>query len=95
MPQNAFENAVCEVTVILSRPQYVGTSRDALLYVNTPCKHIPWLARTGPESVVYREQCMDWSGELFMRSRECYFGVYFPIFEAISAINTNITLEWA
>ena len=35
------------------------------------------------------------SGELFIRSREVYFGVYFPSCEAMREINTKITLEWA
>ena len=30
-----------------------------------------------------------------MRSRECYFGVYFPRCCATREINTKITLEWA
>ena len=34
-------------------------------------------------------------GELFMRSREGYFGVYFPSCAATKEINTKITLEWA
>ena len=34
-------------------------------------------------------------GELFMRSREGYFGVYFPSCAATKKINTTITLEWA
>ena len=34
-------------------------------------------------------------GELFMRSREGYFGVYFPSCVATREINTKITLEWA
>ena len=32
--------------------------------------------------------------ELFQRSREGYFGVYFPSCEATGEINTKITLEW-
>ena len=35
------------------------------------------------------------SGELFMSSREGYFGVYFPSCAATREINTKITLEWA
>ena len=35
------------------------------------------------------------SDELFQRSREGYFGVYFPGCEATREINTKITLEWA
>ena len=35
------------------------------------------------------------SEELFMRSREGYFGVYFPSCATIREINTKITLEWA
>ena len=35
------------------------------------------------------------SDELFQRSREGYFGVYFPSCEATREINTKITLEWA
>ena len=35
------------------------------------------------------------SSELFMRSKEGYFGVYFPSFEATREITTKITLEWA
>lgn len=38
---------------------------------------------------------MAWSGELFVRSRECYFGVYFTSCEARSEIYTKITFEWA
>ena len=34
-------------------------------------------------------------GELFMRSRDCYFGVYSPSCAATMEINTKITLEWA
>ena len=34
-------------------------------------------------------------GQLFMRSLECYFGVYFPSCAATREINTKITLEWA
>ena len=34
-------------------------------------------------------------GELFMRSREGYFGVYFPSCAATSEMNTKRTLEWA
>ena len=34
-------------------------------------------------------------GELFMCSRECYFGVYFLRCAATREINTKITLEWA
>ena len=34
-------------------------------------------------------------GELFMRSREGYFGVYVPSCAATREINTKITLEWA
>ena len=33
--------------------------------------------------------------ELFMRSLECYFGVYFPRCCATREINTKITLSWA
>ena len=32
---------------------------------------------------------------LFMRSREGYFGVYFPSCVATREINTKITIEWA
>ena len=35
------------------------------------------------------------SGELFLRSQEGYFGIYFPSYEAARKINTEITLEWA
>ena len=35
------------------------------------------------------------SDELFQCLREGYFGVYFPSNEAMSEINTQITLEWA
>ena len=35
------------------------------------------------------------SDELFQRSREGYFCIYFPSREATREINTNITLEWA
>ena len=34
------------------------------------------------------------SDELFQRSREGYFGVYFPSCEATTDINTKVTLEW-
>ena len=34
------------------------------------------------------------SDEPFQRSREGYFGVYFPSCEATREINTKITLEW-
>ena len=40
-----------------------------------------------------REGCMDRSGELFVARRKCYFGVYFPSYEATREINTKITLE--
>ena len=40
------------------------------------------------------ESCMHSSDELFQRSREGYFGVYFPSCEATREINTKITLEW-
>ena len=33
--------------------------------------------------------------ELFQRSREGYFGVYFPSCETTREINTKLTLEWA
>ena len=33
--------------------------------------------------------------ELFMRPRECQFGVYFPRCFATRQINTKITLSWA
>ena len=36
----------------------------------------------------------DLSGWLFMRSRECYFGVYCPSYEGIGQIKTKITLVW-
>ena len=35
------------------------------------------------------------SDESFQRSREGYFGVYFPSGEATREMNTKITLEWA
>ena len=34
------------------------------------------------------------SEELFQRSQEGYFGVYFPSCEAMREINTKITLKW-
>ena len=37
---------------------------------------------------------MHLSDELFQHSREGYFGVYFPSWEATREINTKITLEW-
>ena len=37
--------------------------------------------------------CMYSSYELFQRSREGYFGVYFPSCEAAREISTKITLE--
>ena len=36
---------------------------------------------------------MGWSGELFMRSRGGYFGVYFQSYETANEINTRITLD--
>ena len=39
--------------------------------------------------------CMYSRGELFMRSREGYVGVYFPSCTATREINTKITLGWA
>ena len=44
---------------------------------------------------IYIEWCMYSSGELFLRSREGYFGVYFPSCEATMETNTKGTLEWA
>ena len=44
---------------------------------------------------VYLEWCMYSNGELFMRPREGYFGVYFPSCAATREINTKMTLEWA
>ena len=38
---------------------------------------------------------MESTGELFMRPREGYFGVYFPSCEATREINIKIALEWA
>ena len=35
------------------------------------------------------------SDELFQRSRDGYFGDYFPSCEATRELNTKITLEWA
>ena len=35
------------------------------------------------------------SDELFQRSQEGHFGIYFPSCEATRGINTKITLEWA
>ena len=51
------------------------------LYVSNPRLHVKWWMYS--------------RGELFMRSRECYFGVYFPSCTATREINTKITLEWA
>ena len=39
--------------------------------------------------------CMNSCDELFMRSLECYFGVYFPRCCATREINIKITLSWA
>ena len=41
------------------------------------------------------KQCMYSRDELFMRSLECYFGIYFPRCCATREINTKITLSWA
>ena len=38
---------------------------------------------------------MYFSGELFMRSRKGWFGVYFPNCAATREINTQMTPEWA
>ena len=35
------------------------------------------------------------SDEPFQRSREGYYGIYFPSCEATREINIKITLEWA
>ena len=35
------------------------------------------------------------SDELFQRSQEGYFGVYFLSYEATREMNAKITLEWA
>ena len=43
----------------------------------------------------YREWYMYSRGELFMRSREGYFGVYFPSCVATMEINTKLSLAWA
>ena len=32
---------------------------------------------------------MDWIGEPFMRPLKCYFGIYFPIYEATMGISTT------
>ena len=37
---------------------------------------------------------MNWGDELFIRSDECYLGLYFKSFEARSKTNTNVTLIW-
>ena len=42
-----------------------------------------------------KEWYMYSSDELFQRSRDGYFGVYFPSCETTRGINTNITPEWA
>ena len=42
-----------------------------------------------------REWCMYSSDELFQRSREGYFGIYFPSCEATREVNNKTTLEWA
>ena len=44
---------------------------------------------------VRKKKCMYSRNELFMRSPECYFGVYFPSCFADREINTKITLSWA
>ena len=46
------------------------------------------------EPTIYREWCMYSRGELFVRSREGYFGVYFPSCAATREINTQTTFEW-
>ena len=43
----------------------------------------------------YIKWCMYSIGEVPMRSREGYFGVYFPSCAATKEINTKITLKWA
>ena len=43
---------------------------------------------------LYGELCMYSSDELFQRSQEGYFDVYFPSCEATRETNTKITLEW-
>ena len=39
--------------------------------------------------IIHGEKFMDWSGELFMHSQECYFNVYFLNCEATREINTK------
>ena len=41
------------------------------------------------------KQCMYSRHEPFLRSLECYFGIYFPRCFATQDINTKITLSWA
>ena len=41
-----------------------------------------------------RKQCRRWSGEMFRRSMEYYFGVYFPSCAATYEINTTTILQW-
>ena len=61
---------------------------------------LTWLHCHNLSFALYRSrENIEWymysSGELFMRSREGYFGVYFPSCEATRETNTKITLEWA
>ena len=44
---------------------------------------------------IYLEWCMWSRGELLNRSREGYFGVYFPRCATTREMNIKITLEWA
>ena len=67
----------------------------------TILKYIPKMAfliykhlNLGYLIVIYREWYMGWTGELFMHSQECYFGVYFLSFETMRKMITSITLEW-
>ena len=41
----------------------------------------------------YRSQCMNWTSELFLRSRFCFVGINFPSCEVTREINTSITLD--
>ena len=61
---------------------------------------LTWLYCHNLSFALYRSrENIEWymysSGELFMRSREGYFGVYFPSCEATRETNTKMTLEWA
>ena len=53
-----------------------------------------WHARGWLTCRKHKEWCTFSSGELFMRSREGYFGVCFPSCAVTREMNTKITLNW-